>query len=101
LAAGANTIADHTGTNAAPTVFTSVGTESFGYTTNDATLGTGTAGRFSSNKWAAFTSSPLEVAYNSAPVSETIRVGYQTGISSTTKAGTYTTTVIYVATPTY
>src|SRR5207302_6204654 len=43
---GANVIADWTGTNAAPTSFPAAGTEAFGYTSNDATLGTGTAARF-------------------------------------------------------
>jgi len=98
---GANTIADFSGTNATPATFTAAGTPGFGYTTNDATLGTGSAGRFSSNNWAAFTTSPLEVAYNAAPVSETTRVGYQAGIASTTSAGSYSTTVVYVVTPTY
>jgi len=101
LTSGANTIANHTGTNAAPTTFTGVGTASFGYTTNDATLGTGTPGRFATNNWAAFTTSPLEVAFNAGATSETIRVGYQVGISSTTPAGAYSTTVVYVATPIY
>ena len=54
---GSNTITDHTGTNSAPTTFSSVGTEAFGYTTNDTSLGTGTPNRFSSNKWAGFTTS--------------------------------------------
>jgi hypothetical protein len=101
LASGSHNITDHTGTNAAPTAFSAAGTEAFGYTTNDATLGTGTAGRFIANNWSGFTTSPLEVAYNAAPVSQTIRVGYQAGISATTPAGAYTTTVVYVATPTY
>ncbi len=101
LASGSHNMTDWSGTNAAPTTFSGAGTESFGYTTNDATLGTGTAGRFSSNKWAAFTTSPLEVAYSAAAVSETTRTGYQVGISSTTPAGSYSTTVIYTATPTY
>lgn len=104
LTSGANTIADLSGaTNAAPIAFTAAGTASFGYTTNDATLGTGTANRFTNAgpKWAAFTTSPLEVAYSAAAVSETTRVGYQVGVASTTPAGSYTTTVVYVATPTY
>ena len=104
LAAGTPTISDLSGaTNASPISFTSAGTEAFGYTTNDATLGTGTAARFTTAgpKWAAFTTSPLEVAYSATPVSETTRVGYQVGVAATTEAGTYTTTVVYVATPTY
>jgi hypothetical protein len=104
LLSGSNDINDLSGaTNAAPIAFTAAGTESFGYTTNDATLGTGTPARFTSGgpKWAAFTTSPLEIAYSAAAASETTRVGYQVGVASTTPAGTYTTTVVYVATPTY
>jgi hypothetical protein len=95
-------LADHAGTNAAPSVFTAAGTESFGYTTENTTLGTGTAGRFGSNKWAAFTTSNNEVIYSSAPVNaQTTRVGYQVGISNVTKAGNYVTTVIYTCTPVF
>jgi len=100
-----NDIDDHSGTNAAPTTFSGAGTEAFGYTTEDSSLGTGTADRFTSaggNKWAGFSTTPYEVAYSSAPVSsQTIRTGYQVGISGTTTAGDYSTTVIYVCTPIY
>jgi hypothetical protein len=96
---------NHTGTNASPTTFSSAGTASFGYTTNDSTLGTGTEDRFTSgggNKWAAFTASNLEVAYHaSAVAAQTTRVGYQVGVHGTTPAGLYTTTIILTATPTY
>ncbi len=101
---GANDIDDHTGTNAAPTSM-SAGTEAFGYTTNDAVLGTGTAARFTDSppEWAAFTTSNAEVAYSAAAVSsQTTRIGYAVGISGTTPAGTYgTSTVILTATPAY
>ena len=99
---GTNTIADHGGTNASPSAFSAAGTEAFGYTTNDATLGTGTANRFTNGgpKWAAFTTTNAEVAYSSAAVASDVTcVGYQVGISPTTPAGTYTTTVIFTATP--
>jgi hypothetical protein len=97
------TIADLSGApNSTPILFTGAGTESFGYTTEDATLGTGTAGRFSGNKWAAFTTSNAEIAFNGAPIaSDTTKVGFQVGVAGTTKAGTYNTTVIYTATPVY
>lgn len=103
--AASDTITDHTGTNASPTSFSAAGTEAFGYTTNDATLGTGTTDRFTAapgNKWAAFTTSNLEVAYNAAAVStQTTRTGYQTGIAATTEPGSYTTTLTFTATPAY
>ncbi len=100
----AQTIADHSGTNAAPTPFSAAGVEAYGYSTNDATLGTGSANRFTSPaaNWAAETTSNLEVAYEAAGVtSTTYRIGHQVGISLTTKPGTYTTTIIYTCTPVY
>jgi hypothetical protein len=88
--------------NASPAVFTAAGTEGFGYTTEDTTLGTGTAGRFGSNKWAPFTTANAELIYNGAPVAnQTTRVGFQAGITGATEPGAYTTTVIYTATPVY
>jgi hypothetical protein len=89
-----------THTNASPGSFSAAGVEAFGYTTNDATLsGEDPApARFSSNKWAMFTVSPLEVAYASAPVAaEVTRVGYQMGVAPSTVVGEYTTTVTYTA----
>ena len=100
----AQTIADWTGTNASPTAFPSAGTEAYAYTTNDATLGTGTANRFTSPSqgWAKMTTSNAEVAYESAGVtSTTYRVGHQVGVALTTHPGTYTTTIIYTCTPVY
>ncbi len=102
--AGTNDINNHTGTNAAPTAFSAAGTEAFGYTTNDGVLGTGTTDRFTSaggNKWAAFSTSNVEVGYSASSVSETTRVGYQAGVSSTTAATAYSTTVVLTATPLY
>jgi len=98
----AETLADWTGTNAAPTAFPAAGTEAYGYSTNDVTLGTGTAGRFSSNLFAANTTSNAEVAYEAAGVSSsTYRIAHQAGISTLTHPGTYQTTVIYTCTPVY
>jgi trimeric autotransporter adhesin len=103
--AGSFTIDDHTGSNGTPTAFSAAGTEAFGYTTNDSSLGTGTPTRFTSsggNKWAAFTTSNAEIAYSAASVAnETTCVGQQSGVSGTTEPGTYTTTVIYTATPVF
>ena len=98
----AQTIANHTGTNAAPTAFSGAGTEAYGYTTNDFTLGTGTPGRFNANLWAAMTTTNAEVAYEATGVSSTTyRIGHQVGISGTTRPGTYQTTVVYTCTPVY
>ena len=98
------TIADWTGTNATPTVFSAAGTEAYGYSTNNSALGTGTPNRFTnvSQKWAAMTASNLEVAYQATGVTATTtRIGHQVGISLTTKPGTYQTTIIYTCTPLY
>lgn len=112
LVSGSNNIDEFSGTNASPTTWSSpagvaanTNTGYFGYTTNDATLGTGTADRFTSsggNKWSGTTTSPLEVAYSAAAVTtETTRVGWQAEINSLQPFGSYAGTVILVATPTY
>lgn len=98
----AQTIASTSGTNTAPAAFPAAGTEAYGYTTNDATLGTGTPGRFIANNWAAMTAANAEVGYEAGGVtSTTYRVGHQVGISPLTRPGTYQTTVIYTCTPVY
>ena len=92
-------------TNAAPTAFTGAGVEGYGYTTNDQTLGTGTANRFFNGatfNWASMTINNAEVAFENAPVTtQTYRIGHQVGVSLVTKPGTYTTTIIYTCTPIY
>jgi hypothetical protein len=104
------TIGDWTGTNAAPTTpFTATNTGpdgqgTYGYTTNDATLGTGTANRFTNGgpNWARGTTSNAEVGYESTGVSSTdYVVTHQVKISNTTMPGTYTNTIIYTCTPIY
>ena len=73
-------------------------------TTNDATLGTGSVNRFTNagQKWAALTTANAEVAYEPTGVTTaTYRIGHQVGISTTTRPGTYQTTIIYTCTPVY
>lgn len=96
-------IDDWTGTNATPTAPWSAGQEYWGYTTNDPDLGTGNTSRFGENDvWAGFSTTSYEVSYHSGPVSSTsTKMGYQAGISVNTDAGDYTTTIVYVCTPTY
>jgi hypothetical protein len=113
LVDGVNNIDQFTSGNAAPAAWsapngTSANTNTgfFGYTTNDATLGTGTAGRFTAtggNKWAGFSTTPAEVAYSAAGVSstETTRLGWQAEVNSLQPPGNYAGSVILVATPTY
>lgn len=100
----AQTITDWTGTNTTPTTFPAAGTEAYGMTTNDATLGTGSVNRFTNagQKWAALTTANAEVAYEPTGVTTaTYRIGHQVGISTTTRPGTYQTTIIYTCTPVY
>jgi hypothetical protein len=103
-------IGDWTGTNAAPTTpqtATNTGANgqgSYAYTTSDASLGTGTANRFTSGgpKWAAATTANAEVAYEAAGVSSTDYViSHQVIIANTTQPGTYQNTIIYTCTPVY
>jgi hypothetical protein len=110
---GSNTISDLGGVspvpNSAPTSFTSSGTESYGYTTDDQSLstcgGSCSANRFYNGttfKWAAMSSTNAEVGYEPTGVSSgTYRIGHQVGIAATTLSGTYTTTIIYTCTPVY
>ncbi len=98
---GGHSIANIGGTNASPVGFSSPGTEGFGYTTSDLSLGGGTAGRFfsGSSRWAALTTSNELVADESAPTSTTSCVGYSIGVAPTTPAGTYSTVVTYSVVP--
>lgn len=103
--ASSDTIDSHTGTNVAPTSFSAAGTESWGYTSNDASLTGGTTDRFTNpgNLWAGYNTINEPVAYNSSavPVTETTRVGHQVGISTDTEAGSYRGSIIYTLVATF
>ncbi len=114
LVDGSENIDIFTGTNASPSTWSepagtasSVNTGFFGYTTEDGELGTGTTGRFTAtggNKWAGFSTSPEELIYRATEIGgsgETTRVGWQTEVNSYQPPGTYTGTIVLVATPTY
>ncbi len=97
-----DTLAVTSGTNTAPAAFSAAGTEAFGYTTDHALSGTAT--RFQPNLWAALnTTTNEEVAFASAgPVSsDATKLCVQAGISASTKAGVYTTQLIYSVVPTF
>ncbi|OGG01745.1 hypothetical protein A2Z33_00190 [Candidatus Gottesmanbacteria bacterium RBG_16_52_11] len=103
------------GTNASPTTWSepagtieNTNTGYFGYTTNDPTLtDTGDGDdRFTNtgNEWAGMTTSPLEVAYNAAAPGgsgEITRVGWQIEVNTYQPPGSYTGSVVLIATPTY
>lgn len=89
-------IDDYSGSYGSPSVM-AVGTEAFGYTTEDTAYT-----QFQTNKYAAFTTSNAAIVNNTGPASnETTRVGYQSAVAGNTPAGNYETTVVLTATPTY
>jgi len=96
LSNGSDDIDAHAGTNGTPTSFTSAGTESWGYTTED-------IAQFNGDLWAGFTTSNEQVIDNATATVgiETTRVGHQVGIDATTPAGTYQTTIVYTVVSTY
>jgi len=91
-------------TYAVPQLFTAAGNEAFGFTTDDADI---SSGNYQSNVGASsycdVTGSNQAVATRATATAstETTRVGYQAGVSTTTEPGTYSNTVIYTAVPTY
>lgn len=109
LISGANDIDSFSGTNASPTTWSSpagstanTNTGYFGYTTESTNLCTGTAGRFSSDKWAGSTTTGQEVVCATSGVSsQTTRLGWQAEVNAVQPAGTYSGTVVLIATPTY
>jgi hypothetical protein len=100
---GGSQINPITSSNASPGTWNAAGTVTagrFGYHTTDATLCTGTGGRFSSNDtYAAMTTSPLEVACNTGPVtSETTTVIFKLEIGSLQANGSYANVATYITT---
>jgi hypothetical protein len=99
-------IDDSDGTNGTPTD-TNMGNSdnSFGYTTDDATLSGGTPGRFNTaDRWAKVPQSDEthdEIAYNNAAGTETVKLGYRLKFGDTKAAGKYTGTLVYVASATF
>jgi hypothetical protein len=88
-------------TNAAPAAWPSGITNGrFGYHTTDSSLCTGTAGRFSSDDtYAGMTTSPLEVACSTGPVTnESTHVIFKLEIGSLQPAGSYQNVATYITT---
>jgi hypothetical protein len=100
-----DTITNHSGTNASPSAFPAAGTEAWGYTTEDATLGGGTADRFTTGGgFAGFTTTNEEVMdnLNATPgAGDNNEIAVQVGVASSTEAGTYQSTVIYTLVATF
>lgn len=107
LQASGRSISDHAGTNAVPTALPTLATDvAFGYATTDATLGTGTVGRFNNDTaFAGLVNTAQEVMYHDQATTGTIQnegladVVYGLRFSATTAAAAYTGTLVYVATP--
>jgi sugar lactone lactonase YvrE len=97
-----HTIADLSGApNSTPIAFPATGTAALGYTTSDATLGTGTVNRFTNGGpyWAGLTTSNAEVFYEPTVASSTACVGFRVGAASSTAGTTYSTSIIYSGVP--
>jgi len=102
---GTEEIADYAGTNIAPTTWTTGA--GFGYSTNDSTLLTDTADRFSGPKYAGFihTGGGELVADRSGAecpcLNETNIITYRLASSSVQRPGTYQAAIIYILTAQY
>ena len=79
--------------------FPSPGTEAWAWTTDDDDVGT--YNNSGAGLWESFTATNALIATESGVASTTDRVGHQVGVSGTTPAGTYTTTIIYTAVAIY
>jgi len=74
----------------------------YGYTTEDSSLGTGSATRFTSsggNKWAPFHTSPYEVVYYADPISsQATKIGYEIDYNAFQLPGTYSGITEFITT---
>jgi len=109
LADSSNNIDSFTGTNSSPASWSAPGgstantnTGFFGYTTDDLSLAGGTSSRFTGDVFAGVGSTVDNVADRTAGGSSlTNRIAYAVEVNSLQPPGSYTGTVILVATPTY
>lgn len=110
LVDGSNNIDNFIEPNSLPLLWSSpagstpnVNTGFLGYTTEDTSLCTGTANRFSGNKWAGFDTTPYEIVCNPSPVlsGETTRLGWQIEVNGMQPSGNYAGVLTIVTTPTY
>jgi hypothetical protein len=95
-----NEIANTAGSNATPLGWSTV--EAFGYTSSDAVLAGGSSRFSAADTWAAVSSTVSgaeEVSFIGVPGTETTNIAYRIRSATTTKAGAYSGTIVYVATP--
>lgn len=108
LTFGSNTIPAFASPNSAPAIWSGTG---FGYTTDDSSLAGGTADRFTTGgpKYAGFTTSApgdpvadhTTVIEDPTVTNEQFTITYRVTGDASTKAGSYTNTVVYVVVPVY
>ncbi|OGH02348.1 MAG: hypothetical protein A2798_04015 [Candidatus Levybacteria bacterium RIFCSPHIGHO2_01_FULL_37_17] len=106
--AATGTISNFSGTNSIPLSWTGAG---FGYTTDDSALSGGTVDRFTNGgpKYAGFVTSgngdPVadhtDVVETSAISDEEFTISYRVTATTTTRAGTYRNTLMYIIVPTF
>ena len=104
FSSASHTISPSSGSNSSSSSFPAAGTEAWGYTTEDSSLGpTGAATRFTSpaNGWAGMPTVDQLVMDSTTTGTQTTKVGHQLGISATTPAGSYNTTLVYTAAASY
>jgi hypothetical protein len=111
LASGSANIDAFTGTNASPSNWSepagttaNTNTGFFGYSTEDSTLCTGTANRFTNSgpNWAGSSTVGGELVCSATPITnETTRVGWAVEVNGYQPPGLYTGTVMLIATPTF
>ncbi len=93
---GGSTVADVPGTNASPGAAPVAGTAGFGYTSSDASTA------FTSNTWAKLTNTDSAVLIGTAGTTSKSRcVGYGVAIAATSTAGSYSSSVVYTAVPSF
>ncbi len=93
---GGATVADVSGTNASPGAAPVAGTAGFGYTSSDASTA------FTSNTWAKLTNTDSAVLIGTAGTTSKSRcVGYGVAIAATSTAGSYSSSVVYTAVPSF
>jgi hypothetical protein len=95
--ANADTFRDQSGTPGSPASYDGSSTQSsFGYTAD------GPGVTFGSNQWAGLTTTNAQIATRTSPqTGDAFHVEYKVEPSNTQAPGTYTTTIVYTATPTY
>lgn len=92
--------ADTTGTYASPAAWAGAGTEAFGYTYADATVGS-SAPAVPPDSFIALNATPRQVAGSANALTGTSCVSFGVSTAANTSAGTYRATIVYTAVPAF